>query len=296
MQEKHILYHYTSLEGLLGIIKSQSIWASHSEYLNDSSEYKHSLDFAKEYAGIIHMEDDYLSGFAWVLNKALRNMQDSHIYISSFSEVPDLLSQWRGYCPKGEGVCIGFNKELLEQYCLDNKFIIEKCIYNHNKQQDKILELINQALSEFPKLNLTRKQYNKSSTTEQCDFEIDSQLCFTEGDGKEVANEALTKLCNSLQELAPYMKNQAFQEEAEWRIIAKDTDIDIDINFRTAVSHFIPYIVLPVIKAYKEIISEIIIGPSANKARSISSIQLLLDKHGMSNVVIKNSNVPLNNW
>ena len=109
---------------MIGIINSKSIWASHSEYLNDSSEYRHALDFAKGYAGKIHMEDDYLSGFAWVLNKALRNMQDSHIYVSSFSEVPDLLSQWRGYCPKGEGVCIGFKQEILEQFSKDNNLII----------------------------------------------------------------------------------------------------------------------------------------------------------------------------
>lgn len=240
------------------------------------------------------MEDDYLSGFAWVLNKALRNMKDSHIYISSFSEVPDLLSQWRGYCPKGEGVCIGFNKELLEQYCLDNKLIMEKCIYNHNEQQDKILALMSQALSEFPQLNLTRKQYDGSNTKTQCDFEMDSQLYFTEGEGKAVADKALSKLCSSLKKLAPYMKNQAFQEESEWRIIAKDPKIDI--HFRTAVSHFIPYIILPMIKADKEIISEIIIGPNANEERSINSIQLLLDKHEISNVIIKKSQVPLNSW
>ena len=33
-----MLYHYTSLEGLLGVINSKSIWASHCKYLNDSLE------------------------------------------------------------------------------------------------------------------------------------------------------------------------------------------------------------------------------------------------------------------
>lgn len=240
------------------------------------------------------MEDDYLDGFAWTLNEALRNMQDSHIYISSFSEIPDLLSQWRGYCPKGEGVCIGFNKKLLEQFCLDNQLIMEKCIYDHNEQKDKILALIDNALSEFPKLSLTRKQYEESNTKSQCDFSIDSQIYFTKGEGTAIANKTLTKLCSSLKELAPYMKNQTFQEEAEWRIIAKDPEKDI--HFRTAVSHFIPYIILPIIKANKEIISEIIIGPNANEERSISSIKLLLEMNEISNVVIKKSNVPLNSW
>lgn len=279
---------------MLGIINSQSIWASHAKYLNDSSEYIHAIDFAKNSANIIHMEDDYLSGFAWVLNKALRNMKDSNIYISSFSEVPDLLSQWRGYCPKGEGICIGFKKNLLKQFCLDNQLTIEKCIYNSQEQQDKILALIDKTLCEFPKLNLTRKQYEESSIEMQCNFEIDSHLYFTEGKGQIKANKALESLGSSLQEIAPYIKNQTFREELEWRIIAKDPILDI--HFRPAASYLIPYIILPIIKVNKETISEIIIGPNANNERSMSSIKLLLEKYKISKVDIKKSQVPLNSW
>jgi hypothetical protein len=38
---KALLYHYTDQRGLLGILRSQSIWATHIRYLNDSSEYNH---------------------------------------------------------------------------------------------------------------------------------------------------------------------------------------------------------------------------------------------------------------
>jgi len=33
-----ILYHYTRLDGLLGIVKSKSLWASNIYYFNDASE------------------------------------------------------------------------------------------------------------------------------------------------------------------------------------------------------------------------------------------------------------------
>lgn len=39
---KH-LYHYTTLEGLKGIISSNALWATHYKYLNDSSE----VDYAR---------------------------------------------------------------------------------------------------------------------------------------------------------------------------------------------------------------------------------------------------------
>lgn len=37
--KKHpYLYHYTTLEGLKGILETQTLWATHFEFLNDSSE------------------------------------------------------------------------------------------------------------------------------------------------------------------------------------------------------------------------------------------------------------------
>ena len=33
------LYHYTSAEGLQGIIQSQQLWATHIHYLNDHKEF-----------------------------------------------------------------------------------------------------------------------------------------------------------------------------------------------------------------------------------------------------------------
>src|SRR3954462_8138065 len=40
-----ILYHYTNPAGVDGIFKSKSVWLSHSGFLNDSSEYEHTLKY-----------------------------------------------------------------------------------------------------------------------------------------------------------------------------------------------------------------------------------------------------------
>lgn len=37
-KEPELLYHYTTQEGLLGILKDRCIWATHIRYLNDTSE------------------------------------------------------------------------------------------------------------------------------------------------------------------------------------------------------------------------------------------------------------------
>jgi hypothetical protein len=41
---EQVLYHYTGIAGLMGIVDSRAIWASHAYYLNDSKEILHAVD------------------------------------------------------------------------------------------------------------------------------------------------------------------------------------------------------------------------------------------------------------
>jgi hypothetical protein len=43
-----ILYHYTTQEGLLGILETDSLWATKIHFLNDSSEYALACNLAVE--------------------------------------------------------------------------------------------------------------------------------------------------------------------------------------------------------------------------------------------------------
>jgi hypothetical protein len=47
------LYHYTTQDGLLGIIQSRSLWATNVSYMNDSTEFDLFLGLLKDrlYAG-----------------------------------------------------------------------------------------------------------------------------------------------------------------------------------------------------------------------------------------------------
>ncbi|MDP3013182.1 MAG: hypothetical protein Q8M92_02985, partial [Candidatus Subteraquimicrobiales bacterium] len=44
-----IVYHYTDINGLLGIIDSGCIWATHVSRLNDSSEYHHGIKVVRDF-------------------------------------------------------------------------------------------------------------------------------------------------------------------------------------------------------------------------------------------------------
>jgi hypothetical protein len=42
------LYHYTSIDGLHGIVENRSIWASMIHYLNDAAELKTAISICQE--------------------------------------------------------------------------------------------------------------------------------------------------------------------------------------------------------------------------------------------------------
>ena len=109
------LYRYTSIGCLHGIIEGRSIWASMIHYLNDAAELKTAISICRE---ILTKELRQTSDFAMkdvvgVWNAVLDDLlEETHICVVSFTEQPDLLSQWRAYCPPDGGYAIGFRTSL----------------------------------------------------------------------------------------------------------------------------------------------------------------------------------------
>jgi len=148
----HELYHYTGIDGLKGIIESQTLWATHYKYVNDTEEVIHFRDrlpqflrpvFKKIFSGLNPQEqelvlNDYKSIDMAVeeepkkLAKIMYNVTFvgaekkppiAEPYITAFCRVDKnnervtnhgLLSQWRGYGAQG-GYSIIFDAEGLRQ-------------------------------------------------------------------------------------------------------------------------------------------------------------------------------------
>lgn len=289
------LYHYTSLGGMLGILSSKSIWATHASYLNDASEFFHGLDFAKQAANHIFMEDDYLAAFGWGVRHGLEEVSANNLYVASFSEKADLLSQWRGYCPAGAGLCLGFDLDHLRDFCQERGYRLEKCIYEHNQQIQHIEALVDRCLKRFPKHPLARSDYEALDAKGQVLAEIDYRLSTSEGPEKPQADAAVGWLCAQISELAPLFKNQGFYEESEWRIIARGPREPV--QFRPSSSYLAPYVALDVFSnTAASALREVIVGPNPNQHRCESSIKMLLDSYGLGGVEVMSSSLPFNSW
>lgn len=147
-EEYPFIYHYTTYQGIEGILKTQSLWATHYQYLNDSQE----VIYAKRILNSILISKMMPIVERGVKQEDLRAIAEAHggarafaersanklieiiyetlldeaeafqgpyivsfcAHIDSFTKDNGLLSQWRGYGKDG-GFAIEFDARKLEE-------------------------------------------------------------------------------------------------------------------------------------------------------------------------------------
>jgi hypothetical protein len=139
------VYHYTTAEGLKGIIEFRCIWATNVNFLNDISEYHHGIDIVrgeiKEYEvkpeTLLAANIEPTSLAHWlaksiIIGNIQRQMEgvdySLRSFVASFFDSPapptetaatdagDILEQWRAYGRDSVAVSIGFDKSALAQH------------------------------------------------------------------------------------------------------------------------------------------------------------------------------------
>jgi Protein of unknown function (DUF2971) len=277
-ENEKLLFHYTSLEGLLGILESKSIWATNILYLNDVSELSYALGLLKEQIRNIQKGLGNVLMHEYLFFQILRELIEDEdfipsgrlgYYVCSFSQEEDLLSQWRGYCPKGVGVSLGFKFSKLRECAQSYGFLIKRCIYNENKQLDQLRKLSNSTLKQIKRI-VTKEKEKK--------LRLDFILKFIK--------------------LAPIFKHPKFEEEREWRIIAGlKSEATKSIKFRPGQSMIIPYIEIRLPRDGENLyINKIVIGPTHERKLSKASIEYLLRSKKVKFDEVQYSTIPYRNW
>lgn len=110
------LYHYTIIEGMIGLLVNEQVWMTDCRFCNDKKEIISFLNQALE-----HWKDDArwdaLSDKFDYPTTHERHLSDFVAYMTPLRTVPifclsrrwDTLSQWRSYANAGNGVCLGFD-------------------------------------------------------------------------------------------------------------------------------------------------------------------------------------------
>lgn len=282
------LYHYTTQLGLLGIVGNEKIWMTHTQYLNDTQEFKHAiglvdaeikqrLDAAKD-----EVEERVLIEMLSSIHHDLSNM---NVCVCCFSEEKDLLSQWRAYGDSMSGYSIGFCGAYLSNLAKRKNFQLVKCIYDSELQM--------KVVSEFVELILNEILENQGVQPDD-----DNYYHWHNGGN----------LVPYLVRLAPIFKDGSFSDEKEWRIISRALSCREDgYNYRIGKSMLIPYLELS-IESPEELQNEkryreIVVGPTPNQKQSQNAVISLLAKKGLANdmapggaVHVNPSIVPFRAW
>lgn len=244
----NILYHYTSIESFVNIVKSGKVWASDCRYLNDTQELELALNlFLKK---IDKPKQKALSS-------ALHLYRISRVFcVFSLSRSPKVLSQWRAYADNGKGVAIGFNRKNLIGSLHSSSVYLVDCIYH--KHEDFLNEVLNSHTQEVNEIN---SMYEDNKAIDVFIEKIEKNF------------QPLEKIFSELLRV----KNPAFSEEKEVRLVV-NAPIS---NSLTRVSNglMIPYLEHQIVNEKNSnyfwcYAPEIWFGPKSDK-RNVASIGTL---------------------
>jgi hypothetical protein len=93
------IFHYTDLNGLIGIVQNRGFWLSDARYLNDAEEIQNGAKLATALLEKI-INKNKNGQFKKILEGVRENLENTSptgLYICSFSATPDTLEQWRAY-------------------------------------------------------------------------------------------------------------------------------------------------------------------------------------------------------
>lgn len=275
------LYHYTSMDGLLGIVASGTIWASDTRYLNDRSEATHFRDLlrVRVQQRIAAPGASRPTPFEEIL-AAIQSTRAFEAFVASFSEDGDSLSQWRAYCPAGVGFSIGFEAGTLRTgYIRDPAGGSSHFVYG---QLSKV-----RYLPEEPSPALDRLL----DSTEDVVLTLLKTVPGAEAVGKAEA------VASMISYLAPIYKHEGFGGEHEWRLVLSKVHEPMPgRKFRPGKSMLVPYVEAEPQAKEVYFIKEVIVGPTPHPGLSKESVQALFQAVNHPEVTVRESKLPYRHW
>tara|TARA_B110001452_G_scaffold156302_1_gene130140 strand:+ start:837 stop:1718 length:882 start_codon:yes stop_codon:yes gene_type:complete len=200
------LYHYTSGPGLMGILNEDALWATHLEYMNDSSETTYVLGLLDKMVTTALADGNTISlgkeqhEISSEASKVMRKVAQGSLslggYVVCFSSEDDDLAQWRGYGPVNSGYSLGFNGKKLGE--LNKRWIPLRCLYIEAEQNQKLFDWIvtlDKSISSIPRTAIRDDRLYRSKLA-----------------------DALTEFLL----LSVEFKHPKFKDEEEWRLFCLD--------------------------------------------------------------------------
>ncbi|WP_124259232.1 DUF2971 domain-containing protein [Rhodococcus ruber] len=274
------LYHYTDINGLIGILGSKCLRASDARFLNDAQELTFGGDLANELLQekIVALRADP-SGRAgdWnnleiaaMLEACIHQLEsftvNSTPFVACLSDAHNRLSQWRGY--GDQGYAIGFDRATLNKYVTSTPTV-----------------------SSVRRPRLAKVEYGRENHTIAAAVEQALVDAIDHGPSGHPGSSSYFRVERLIADALPLAKDPAFFEEQEWRISIPEP---ADRKFRPSALGPIPY---TEVKFGDDAVREIVIGPGRDQDVRRAAVTTFISHQFDDpwNVKIYDSGIPFRN-
>jgi hypothetical protein len=280
-----LLWHYTSMSGCHGIIKSKAIFATDARFLNDHLELKLLRQIAEKIAQEVAADDAldqisrkiYSDYFAVAFETGVLAADRLRLFVASFSAVKDSLPQWRGYSYESCGVSLGFDLSALRPpSTVDTLVQFARCIYSTEEKETLVRHAVRPLQIVYEKyveeghamvaaLQKAGKLPLDQTARAQAISQVLDSLRLTDR-----LRAAHAQIMKDFVSIIALFKDESFAEENEWRLILPVQSIRTDLvnppMHRVRGDSLVPTIVYPLCPAGTDLpLREVIIGPGAHQ-------------------------------
>ncbi len=261
------IYHYTDATAAINILENKKIWASNIRHLNDSAEFlkarswinKKLKKWGKARRALASMDkvqvdpSDPLRGTVGQVAHRFVNSV-APVFVASFSEAANLLSQWRAYCPNGNGYSLGFDASRFNGSHLH--MCLVKCVYKRSEIDELCTSLL-ESWAEKPEAN---------------------------------DNEPLFDRLGECVTIMAAIKDESFIEEQEWRLVGIQGYGNR--KFRSGRHGIVPYVEVPFGPDNQLHLTEAWIGPNSDMTAAMLAFRSLATLNGYEHLRLEESKIP----
>lgn len=258
------LFHYTDINGFMGILDNSEFWLSDLKFLNDTEEWVNGCDIfdnlIDNYRELITVPV-YRKFFDCLREKLDYQKGNNNIFVMSFCEDGDLLSQWRGYGNNG-GISIGFSTKRNQILTCNNvqvTLLHDKILYDIADKE----KLANEILG------------------------LGMENEFIRSEGADFVADVVSKV---IWYVIPLFKNNSFSSEKEYRW-AYRTDNNEAVHFRERNGMILPFVKIKKVTDNDQVakvnIEKIIIGPQKRQQEVSDGIKYYLECKGYIDLIDK---------
>ncbi|PHR24364.1 MAG: hypothetical protein COA37_06425 [Hoeflea sp.] len=275
------LYHYCSVQSAHSILTSKKVRLSSLTHSNDFMEGQWSLEMVKKILQRIASERNLSPYAARLAVLGLELQLNNYDALGlCLSEKGDVLSQWRGYAHDGTGFSIGFSDEAIDSWKRSRTF--KKVIYEESEQVEllqpfveRLVQAVENGIFQGPEDARSGGLGEPQLSEEQRQERRDQAAHSYASTGADMLEEQFS------------LKNPAFSEEQEWRLITFKERTYEGCEFYASATKIVPYLEFDLPDVQHSHVDHVILGPK--NTIPVETVSAMLKTLGYNDVNVEPS-------